>query len=129
MKNKNDLVKEWFQKADNDILSIENNLMAEKIPTDVVCFHAQQAVEKYLKGYLIYYNIEFEFVHNLIYLNNLAIKHDNEFEKLKEISKKLNEYAVIPRYPYFYTPTLEEAKEAYKMALKVKEFVLSKVKL
>jgi len=104
-------------------------LNSEKIPTGIVCFHAQQEVEKYLKGYLTYHNIEFEFVHNLRYLNNLAIQNDNEFESLSDIMAKLTPYAVESRYPYFYTPTLEEAKETYNMVLKVKNFILKKVKL
>ena len=56
MKNKVSIVKMWFKKADNDILNIENNLKAENIPTDTVCFHSQQAIEKYMKGAMVYYN-------------------------------------------------------------------------
>jgi len=128
MKNNNDLVKEWFSKADSDILNIENNLKSEKVPADTVCFHSQQAAEKYLKGYLSYKEIEFEFVHDMKYLIDLAVTSDKKFEELIGVVKKLDKYSVKTRYPYFYTPTLEEAKESYEMAVKVKDFVLGLLK-
>ena len=34
-------------------------------PTDTVCFHAQQCVEKYLKALLVLHGIEFERVHQI----------------------------------------------------------------
>ena len=39
----------WVEKAENDLLCIENNLVAQRVPWDVVVFHAQQAAEKLLK--------------------------------------------------------------------------------
>ena len=40
----------WMAKAEHDLLNIENNLAAARVPWDTVCFHAQQAAEKLLKG-------------------------------------------------------------------------------
>ena len=41
----------------------------------------------------------------------------------------LTEYAVEFRYPDdFYIPSIEETKEAYNLALKVKDFVLERIK-
>ncbi len=96
-----DLIKEWFRKADNDILNMENNLKAEKVPTDTVCFHAQQAVEKYLKAWLSFQNIEFEYAHDLVYLTELALQKDEEFKQLLADNEKLNDFAVKVRYPYY----------------------------
>ena len=47
------LARRWFQKAENDLLNVQNNLKAEHYASDTVCFHCQQAVEKYLKGFLL----------------------------------------------------------------------------
>ena len=44
----------WFEKAEHDLLTIENNLAGSRIPWDMVAFHAQQAAEKYLKGFLVH---------------------------------------------------------------------------
>lgn len=56
MKNdKNTLVKAWIRKADNDLRNAELviNSCVDDCPYDTVCFHCQQAVEKYLKAFLI----------------------------------------------------------------------------
>lgn len=46
------LVRQWVLKAENDLLNVTNNLQAEQTPWDIVCFHCQQAVEKYIKAIL-----------------------------------------------------------------------------
>ena len=33
------LARRWFQKAENDLLSVQNNLKAEQYASDTVCFH------------------------------------------------------------------------------------------
>lgn len=35
--------KQWIAKAKNDLLDADNNLKADEIPFDTVCFHCQQA--------------------------------------------------------------------------------------
>jgi HEPN domain-containing protein len=52
---KKSIVELWFKKADSDLKTIENNLKADEPPTDTICFHAQQAIEKYIKGVLIHF--------------------------------------------------------------------------
>jgi len=46
---------EWLIKASSDLKIVEHelNLPEEEIVKDAVCFHCQQAVEKYLKAFLI----------------------------------------------------------------------------
>ncbi len=47
------LAREWFGKAERDLLTADTMLGVSPAPTDVVCFHCQQAAEKYLKGFLL----------------------------------------------------------------------------
>lgn len=58
----NEEVKEWLKKAEIDLKVIEHELKLpqEEIVIEAVCFHAQQAVEKHLKAFLIHlkYNIK-----------------------------------------------------------------------
>ena len=83
-----------------------------------------------LKAFLLNYNIEFGKTHSIEYLIKLCSKIDKEFEKLYEIIEGLTEYAIDVRYPdEFYIPSIEEAKEAFDTATKVKEFVLRKLKI
>jgi HEPN domain-containing protein len=60
-----DLVRSWVEKAENDILNIENNLASKEIPWDTVGFHAQQCGEKYLKALLVFHQIDFPKIHDL----------------------------------------------------------------
>ncbi|MGD2248907.1 MAG: HEPN domain-containing protein, partial [Candidatus Methanofastidiosia archaeon] len=46
---------------------------------DVVLFHIQQAVEKYLKGYLIYKGWKLKKIHDIETLIIEAVKFDAEF--------------------------------------------------
>ena len=66
--DKNEVVRAWFQKAENDLKNIRNNLASDDVPTDTVCFHAQQAIEKYLKGCLIFFEQDITKTHDLVKL-------------------------------------------------------------
>ncbi len=41
------LVRQWISRAENDLLNVRNNLAAQEIPWDTICFHSQQAAEKH----------------------------------------------------------------------------------
>ncbi len=58
----------WLRKAEHDLLNIDNNLAAARIPWDTICFHAQQAAEKLLKAFLIYHGRDVVRTHDLIAL-------------------------------------------------------------
>ena len=129
MKDKSDIVKAWIRKAENDLINATNSInIKPKPPLDTVCFHAQQCAEKYLKAYLVQYEINFEKTHNLGELVLLAVKVDEDFQEIIDISEKLTDYAVDIRYPFLLEePTKEEARETIEMAEKIKKFVLSKL--
>ncbi len=61
----------------------------------------------------------------------LAMKIDHNFEQIMEWGKLPNPYTVEIRYPGIYDTllTLENAKEAIEMAIKIKEFVLKRLPL
>ena len=127
MKDKSDIVKAWIRKAENDLINATNSInIKPKPPLDTVCFHAQQCAEKYLKAYLVQYEINFEKTHNLGELVLLAVKVDEDFQEIIDISEKLTDYAVDIRCPFLLEePTKEEARETIEMAEKIKKFVLS----
>ncbi len=123
-----ELVKQWLIKAEHDLGTIEREFQENQREsyTDIICFHAQQAIEKYLKAYLIFNKTNFSKTHNLEILKELSIKIDKNFNNLE--LGKLNDYAIDIRYADdFYMPTLKEAEEAYDLALKAKEFILPKI--
>lgn len=129
MKDKTDLVKAWIKKAENDLITAKWSIKIKpEPPLDIVCFHAQQCAEKYLKAYLVYHDIEFEKTHDLRKLVLLCSKVKKEFLEILETSKRLTDYAVDVRYPLLIEePTLQEAEEAIEMAEKIKKFVLGRL--
>ncbi len=40
-------INQWIVKAENDIKIASKDLSTENPITDIICFHSQQAVEKY----------------------------------------------------------------------------------
>jgi len=121
------LAAQWKRKADNDIKTMDNEFASDEPVTDTICFHAQQAAEKYLKLYLLCNNINPMRTHSISVLLAECRKIDPDYSELTEI-EYLTDYAVELRYPdSFYIPEIEEAKEAYQDALKVKDFVEKKL--
>ena len=96
--NLNDTI-QWFNKADEDYESAKILNDAYKKHTGIICYLCSQAIEKYLKGYLIYKNHKFENTHNLPYLNNICIQYDNRFEEFKLDCSILNKFNNNIRYP------------------------------
>ncbi|MEW6007251.1 MAG: HEPN domain-containing protein [bacterium] len=131
MNKKIQLVNEWFRKAENDLVSAEAIMKLSSPPTDTVCFHSQQCAEKYLKGFLVFYEVEFEKVHDIHELLDLCAQIDRSFESLRNIADILNPFAVAIRYPdnnFFCEYSIEETNESISLAKKVKCFVLEKLK-
>jgi HEPN domain-containing protein len=125
-----ELVRKWLEKADHDLLNIENNLSAQEIPADTVCFHAQQAIEKCLKAALMYFERNPEKVHDLVLLLSEVQKLIPELEPYGEQFERISDYAVGSRYPdYPYDPTIEDAREAFNTALEIKEIIVKKLGL
>ena len=73
MKNQHDLAEGWFRKANND-LSVTKILIETETAYDSACFHAQQPVEKYLKGFIELKGQVAPKIHTLIKLNKLCLK-------------------------------------------------------
>ena len=57
-------VRDWLERASEDIRAAEV-LLAEGGLANVVCFHAQQAAEKFLKGFLAHHQHNVRKVHAL----------------------------------------------------------------
>ena len=108
-----EVVREWVLKAENDFTNAVHTLkLKEKCPTDTVCFHAQQAVEKYLKALLVFKNIDFRKTHDICELMAML---PQELQPALSGSEQdlLTDYATDSRYPGIYEPiTLSEAREA-----------------
>src|ERR1700749_69837 len=100
-------------------MSVQRLLEIEPMILDTACFHCQQAVEKYLKAFLIYRGEDIEKTHDVICLLAECKKRDREFAEIEP--GNINLYAVRVRYPDMYLiPTKEEAENYYRLALQTK---------
>jgi len=126
-----DLAIKWFNKGNNDLTAGKYILTMPNPPADTICFHSQQAVEKYLKGFLAFHKLEIPRTHELEELISLCEEIDPEFSELHEISSELSSYAVDVRYPMEgnYDVTIEEALRAIDIAGKIQKFVLNRLNL
>jgi len=104
-------VRRWTKKAEGDLRAARLLLAANPPEPDAVAFHAQQAVEKYLKAYLAHLGVDPPRTHDLITLFDLIAPHDDRLEPLRESARPLSPLAVQVRYP-FADATVEEAREA-----------------
>ncbi|AEJ62025.1 HEPN domain protein [Spirochaeta thermophila DSM 6578] len=122
-------VEKWLLKAEHDLIVARNESKIEGAPTDVICFHCQQAVEKYLKAFLTHHQVDMRRTHNIAELLTLCIEKDRDFEELKKRRiYELTIYAVQVRYPDdFYIPSPEETTEALTMAEYTRAFVMRKL--
>lgn len=99
MLSKREYARAWFDKAQNDLLSARAVMESEYGITDVPCFHAQQCVEKALKGFLVFHDVSFARTHDLMVLLAEVVKIDEPFLAFKEICEELCDFAVDVRYP------------------------------
>ena len=128
MDRKDELVKGWLHRAEHDLGIARLALEHQPEYTDVICFHCQQAVEKLLKAYLTHRDIPFKRTHSLTYLLDLLDEKEQMSDDLYSMAEELEGYAVEIRYPDdWQEPTQEEGREAYRIAIAIREVVLGKM--
>lgn len=89
-----------------------------------LCFHAQQAAEKAIKGLLIHLGTRFRPVHNLALLISQVEKAGRTLPADLQRVVRLTEYAVAARYPgAFEGVTEDDWREALSLARGVVEWV------
>jgi HEPN domain-containing protein len=79
-------------------LLIEKKFYPEDYMYNIICFHATQAVEKFLKGYIINNGKTVEKIHDLDILQKSAMEIDNSFSDIKNACVLLNTF--VPNIKY-----------------------------
>jgi HEPN domain-containing protein len=118
------VVRGWVAKAENDLKTAAHTLkLGADCPTDTVCFHAQQTVEKYLKALLVLRGIDFPRTHDVEKLMGLVPLADRP-DISEDEQARLADYATVMRYPGDYEPvSLTEARRAVAVARRVRREV------
>jgi HEPN domain-containing protein len=115
---------EWFKMAQKDIKSARI-LFEHEADYEIVCFHCQQAVEKYLKGYLIYLTGELQEGHSLIKLCKKVMSHEESFGDYIKDMAFINTFYIETRYPA--TDPFLVSKADTEECLRIVEAVTTKI--
>ena len=119
--------REWFEKGNHDI-SDAILLFREGGFTDSICYHCHQAVEKYLKGYLLLKKGNYPRIHELSVLLDKCVEIDKIFIDFFDEVKFLDKFYIESKYP-MDSPKMfsqEEAKQAVEAAEKIISFINEK---
>lgn len=116
----------WFLKAESD-LSAARRVLDGEGPFDTACFHAQQAAEKLLKGFLAFHDQPFPHTHNLEELARLCCALDPSLDFGRVDVTELTPFAVEMRYDFEFWPSRDTGQEALDLAMQVRRTILDAV--
>ncbi|MEW6753301.1 MAG: HEPN domain-containing protein [Candidatus Latescibacterota bacterium] len=117
------LAGQWVERAESDLLNVANNLGAEQVPRDTVCYHRQQAAEKYMKAVLVAADRPVPRVHDLGQLLDLLADYVHALAGDRHELQWLTAWAVGARHPaevMDVRPGEEDGRRAHAGALRVR---------
>jgi len=124
------IVRLWIEKADHDLGTAQ--IVHTYIPgfRDIITFHCQQAVEKYLKSYLLFLDIPFKRTHNLTFLLGLISEKENVTKEFYDKAAELEDFAVEIRYPdTIIELTDKDIERAIFIAKEFRKYIMTKMNL
>jgi HEPN domain-containing protein len=120
----NATVREWTEKAAGDYATAARELRVASSPNyDAVCFHAQQAAEKWMKALLIHLGITPSRSHDLVALDRLLAQACSQWSWPIEELRLLSSAAVTFRYPG-ESAGREEAIETFDIVTRMRDKLL-----
>jgi HEPN domain-containing protein len=123
-----EIVRQWIELADKDLALAEHTAKTMwPTPHEIVCFHCQQFVEKYLKAFLVSKGQEPPYIHDLAKLAALCETENPDFGQIKQRCIILAEYGVQTRYPGGMQILEEDMDRALHFASDIKNFIRAKV--
>lgn len=123
-----EFVHDWLAKAEGDLKACRHLLSGGSDYSEGVAFHAQQAVEKYFKAFLVWHQVEFPKTHDIGRLIELVRSYDGDLAGLLSEASHLTPYGVEYRYPGDYPDvSLSEAEHCLDTARDVRERVLERL--
>lgn len=124
-----DYIDKWLFRADEDVAVIDELVQSDpQAYASTICFHAQQAVEKYLKALLASKGVDFPKTHDVDF--PLAECRRVASGELDDIDlKSLTDFGVSVRYPDdFFVPEPSEASYYAEIARQIQGIVLNLIK-
>jgi HEPN domain-containing protein len=107
-----------FKRAEEDVSAINALLNHSDVPDEYnylpICYHATQAVEKFIKGLIVENKVQVKKSHNLDYIQNVAENMDKNFSLIRKECLTLNEYTQGARYNDNHKIESDEIKTVLK---------------
>jgi HEPN domain-containing protein len=116
----------WFRRASIDLDTagfLSENM--QPVPIEIVCYLCEQAVEKYLKGFLVLNDTVPQKTHNLNSLGVACTEFSKSYEDVADMLSVLTEYAVHIRYPSEIEISNEDMRRALANAKSIEALTLS----
>lgn len=125
----NPLTQEWIRRGEAGYVTVQQLLLAEDpLLYNIICFHAQQCIEKYLKAWLQEANMPVPRTHNLEELLALIVPTLPAWSDWQPDLKIITKYAVESRYPGDPV-TVENTQHACSVCEEVRRAVRTQLKL
>ena len=126
----NQVIKNWLDKADDDLAFAKANLQQGLEFYPQICFYLHQSVEKYLKADIIAKGLNLKKIHDLMQLVQVCAEDDQEFNQFYEAAKLLNPFYIGTRYPDFIISVDKaDAEKALNATEEIASFIKSKLPL
>ncbi len=88
---------DWLKIAEKDLERVESLIKIND--PEAAGFYLQQAVEKFLKAYLLEKGWKLERIHDLEALLNAALAYDPSLEAFRDACQKITGFYMVERYP------------------------------
>lgn len=106
------VTQEWVDKAEEDWDTLNVLFRSRRVSApNVVCYHAQQCLEKYLKGRLVEAGVSYPRTHDLADLLDRVLAFEPSWSVFRADLDTITGYAADYRYPG-HTADRAQAKEA-----------------
>ena len=88
---------DWRRIAEKDLRRVSHLLEVQD--PEAAGFFLQQAVEKFIKAFLLFKGWKLERIHDLEALLNAALAYDSALESFRSVCQKITGFYMVERYP------------------------------
>lgn len=119
---------DWLRIAEKDFVRVERLLVAHD--AEAAGFFLQQAIEKFLKAFLLSKGWQLQRIHDLEPLLNEIVTFDASLERYRAILQKITGFYFVERYPFVLEAGLtdDEIQQAYTQVQGLVETIRSQFK-
>jgi HEPN domain-containing protein len=105
---------DWIHIAERDYHRVETLLGIGD--AEAAGFYLQQAIEKFLKAFLLSKGWRLRRIHDLDTLLNATLEFDDSTELFREVCQRITDYYIVERYPIADDSglTVDDVRDSYE---------------